>query len=88
MLIYTHNLTKCKGVIKNLRVWLKNIRLMNNETQLSLANKLDISESYYNMIENGERKKDLDLSMVVKLAELFNVSVEWIAEQEKANKVM
>ena len=48
-----------------------------------MSKKLDISESYYNLIENGERQKNLDLSLVTKLAELFDVSVEWIAEQEK-----
>jgi hypothetical protein len=37
------------------------------------------------MIENGERQKDLDLSIVVKLSELFGVSIEWIAQQEKNN---
>jgi hypothetical protein len=37
------------------------------------------------MIENGERQKDLDLSIVVKLSELFGVTIEWIAQQEKNN---
>lgn len=48
-----------------------------------MAKKLDISESYYCLIENGERQKKLDLSMVTKLSEIFGVSIEWIAEQEK-----
>lgn len=66
-----------------MRVWLKILREKNNLTQLEISKKLDISESYYNLIENGERQKNLDLSLVTKLAELFDVSVEWIAEQEK-----
>lgn len=66
-----------------MRTWLKNLRDKNSLTQLEMSKKLDISESYYNLIENGERQKDLDLSLVKKLAELFDVSVEWIAEQEK-----
>lgn len=66
-----------------MRTWLKNLRDKNSLTQLEMSKKLDISESYYNLIKNGERQKDLDLSLVKKLAELFDVSVEWIAEQEK-----
>lgn len=66
-----------------MRTWLKNLRDKNSFTQLEMSKKLDISESYYNLIENGERQKNLDLSLVTKLAELFDVSVEWIAEQEK-----
>ena len=31
-----------------------------------MAQKLDISESYYCQIENGERKKELNLSLVMK----------------------
>ena len=66
-----------------MRTWLKNLRDKNSFTQLEMSKKLDISESYYNLIENGERQKNLDLSLVTKLAQLFDVSVEWIAEQEK-----
>ena len=39
------------------------------------------------MIENGERQKKLDLSMVTKLSEIFGVSIEWIAEQDLNGKL-
>ena len=42
-----------------MRSWLKELRQRNLETQSETAKKLDISESYYNMIENGERQKRL-----------------------------
>lgn len=69
-----------------LKKWLKKLRTKNKLSQLDMAKKLDISESYYCLIENGERQKKLDLSMVTKLSEIFGVSIEWIAEQEKKCK--
>ena len=66
-----------------MRKWLKTLRLKENLKQIEIAEQLNISQAYYNLIENGERKKDLDLSLTIKLAELFHISVEWIAEQEK-----
>ena len=52
-------------------------------TQEEVAKNLSISRAYYVRIEKGERQRNLDLSLVTKLAELFNVSVEWIAQQEQ-----
>lgn len=66
-----------------MRHWLKKLRTENGLTQKEMADKLNIAQNYYNMIENGDRQKDINLSLVTKLAELFDVSVEWIAEQEK-----
>ena len=66
-----------------MREYLKQLRERANMTQEFAAQYLGISRAYYVRIENGERQKNLDLSLVTKLAELFDVSVEWIAEQEK-----
>ncbi len=67
-----------------MRGYLKNVRTNKNLSQQEIATKLDISLSYYNQIENGERQKDLDLSMATKLAKIFDVSIDWIiAEEEK-----
>ena len=52
-------------------------------TQQDMAQKLDISESYYCQIENGERKKELNLSLVIKIADIFKIDINWIAEQER-----
>ena len=65
-----------------MRFWLKNLRTKNNLKQNEIAKKLEISQGYYNLIETGERQKDLNLSLINKIAELFNVSVEYIVEQE------
>ncbi len=69
-----------------MRKYLKELREGAGTTQDDMANKLGISRAYYARIENGERQKNLDLPIVMKLSELFGVSVEWIAEQEAAIK--
>ena len=67
--------------------WLKELREKSKLSQLEVAKKLDISESYYCLIENGERQKDLDLSLAIKLSKLFGVSVDYIiAEEEQLEK--
>ena len=42
-----------------MREWLKEFRENNGLTQLQVAHKSNMSESYYNMIENGERGRNL-----------------------------
>ena len=77
------NLTKRKekgGV--NMREYLKRLREKSNLSQLKTAQKLDISESYYSLIESGDRQTDMSLSIMQKLAEAFNVPLEYIVEQE------
>ena len=69
-----------------MRKYLKTLRENAKMTQDEAAEKIGISRAYYVRIENGERQKDLDLSFVVRLSGLFNVSVDWIAEQEKKYK--
>ena len=67
-----------------MRQYLKVLREKNNLTQAEIAEKLNISESYYAMIELGERQKDMNLSLVEKLAEVFGVPVgDIIAEESK-----
>ena len=57
-------------------------------TQLETAKKLDISESYYSLIESGERQKKLKLSLAFKISNVFNVPIEYIiAEEEKLKKM-
>ena len=65
-----------------MREYLKTLRNENNLTQLETAKKLDISESYYCQIENGERQKKFDIGLAQKLADVFGVTLEFICEQE------
>ena len=62
------------------------LRVMNGMSQQETANALGISQTYYGYIETGERQKDLNLSLTNKIAELFDVSVEYIIEQENKDK--
>lgn len=69
-----------------MRFYLKTLRESAKMTQDEVAKQLGFSRSYYVRIENGERQKDIDLSLAAKLAEIFGVSVEWIIEQERNMK--
>lgn len=69
-----------------MRKWLQILREKKQLSQQNVADFLSVTRQYYNLIENGERQKDLDLSLVVKLSEFLGVSIEWIAEQEQKLK--
>ena len=77
---------RIKKAGENVREYLKKLRLKKKMTKQAVADFLGISQNYYANIENGERQKSLDLVYVSKLAELFNVSVDWIAKQEQKVK--
>lgn len=65
-----------------MRSWLKKLRQDNSKTQLEIAKELDISESYYNLIENGERQKQLSMELAQRIADVFGISLDYISEQE------
>lgn len=65
-----------------MRLWLRNLREKNHLSQQYVAAQMGITQQYYNFIETGKRQHTLDLNTVVKLSELFNVSVEWIVKAE------
>jgi XRE family transcriptional regulator, fatty acid utilization regulator len=65
-----------------MRNYLKRIREGLGLTQQKVAEKLDISLSYYNLIENGDRQKNMDLLMANKISQALNVTVEFIISEE------
>lgn len=65
-----------------MRKWLKAEREQAGFTMKDMAAKLLISESYYSMIESGERQRVLDLGVAVKLAEIFGITIEQITKNE------
>ncbi len=70
-----------------MREWLKNSRKEKGITMSELASKLDISESYYCLIEKGERQKRMDISLLAKLADTLNIPIaEIVALEEKWKK--
>lgn len=67
-----------------MREYLRKIRQKKGLSQHTVAKELGICQYYYGMIERMERQKDLDLSLILKLSKLFDVSVDFIiAEEEK-----
>ncbi len=65
-----------------MRNYLATLRKEKNFTQKQVADKLDISESYYNQIENGERQKRMDITIIDRLAKALDISVSDIIRYE------
>lgn len=69
------------------RLWLKTAREKKGLTMKTLADRLNISESYYCSIENGERQKKMDLSLAAKLSMALEMPIAEIIENELAISV-
>ena len=67
-----------------MREYLKTIRILHGMTMQDVADKLGISRQYYEMIESGDRQRKMDITLISGLSMLFSVSMEEIAENEKA----
>lgn len=68
--------------MKALREWLKDKRLAQNLTMAKMAEKLDITEGYYSLIESGERQKKMDVGLVIKLSVILEMPIDQIVELE------
>lgn len=66
-----------------MREYLKTLRTDKKLTQADIAKELDISESYFCLIENGERKQEMSLSMLCKLAEVLGVPLSDLIAAER-----
>lgn len=66
-----------------MREWLKNARSENGYTMAQLSEMLDITESYYSLIERGERQKRMDITLVTKLADALGMTIQEIVEAEQ-----
>ena len=69
-----------------MRDWMRALRGAKGLTMKEAGAILGISESYYCTIENGVRKKELNVSLVSRLSELFDVSVAEIVAMETQNE--
>lgn len=65
-----------------MRDWLKEKRVEKNLTQDQMSEQLGISLSYYNLIENGERQKKMDLSIANQLSVILGMTLKQIIELE------
>lgn len=49
-----------------------------------MSKKLGISESYYCLIENGERQKRMDISLLTKLSDILSIPISEIVKLEES----
>ena len=66
------------------RHWMKLTREQLGMTMKDVADKLNISESYYCSIENGIRQKKMDVSLAASLSAIFGLPISQIIENEMA----
>ena len=66
-----------------MREWMEQARKSKGLTMKMAGSKLGISESYYSMIERGERQQNLDIALAAKISCVFGISLEYIVEQEQ-----
>ena len=67
-----------------MREWLRKLREEKQLTQQNVADMLGITKHYYKIIEAHERQKKIDITLVAKLSEIFDVSFNEIIKQEQA----
>lgn len=65
-----------------MRTYLIDRRAEKNLTQQDVANQLGISRQYYSAIENGERQKKMEITLVAKLSTILELPISTIIENE------
>ena len=65
-----------------MREYLKRMREEKGLSAQDFAEKLDISRQYYQMIENGERQRRMDITLIKGIADALGVPLEQIANEE------
>lgn len=65
-----------------MREWLAEARAKAGLTQKEVGKKLDVTESYYSLIEQGLRQKKMDIALVSKLSTIFDIPVTEIIKHE------
>lgn len=65
-----------------MRKYLISLRTEKGLTQKKIAQKLDISESYYNQIEKGERQKKMDITLLNRLSVVLEIPITVLIEYE------
>ncbi len=67
-----------------MREYLKKLREEHGYTMQAVADKLGISKQYYQRIEVGDRQQNMDITLAVKLSDIFGVTIQKIIEEEQA----
>ena len=66
------------------RNYLKKLREDHGFSQFQMAEKLEITQQYYSLIENGDRQQKMNVDFLVKLADIFKVSLSDLIEMERS----
>lgn len=69
-----------------MREYLKKLRKEKGYTMQVTADKLGISKQYYQSIEVGKRQQNMDITLAVKLSDIFGISIQTLIEEEQAIK--
>lgn len=69
--------------VRILRSYLIDRRKKAGMTQHNVAVRLNMSRQYYSLIERGERKQEMNISLLCKLAEIFGVPVSELIAAER-----
>ena len=66
-----------------MRDWLKQKRTEKGLTMAEMAAQLDLTESYYSRIENGDRQKKMDVTLLCKLSDVLDMATDEIILLER-----
>lgn len=66
----------------NSREYLIEMRTQKGLTQRDISEQLGISESYYNLIENGIRQRNMNVATLCGLAKALQVSIPMLVDKE------
>lgn len=64
------------------REYLKKLRCEKQMTMQDVADHIGISKQYYQMIENGERQRKMDVTLATMFSALFGIPIEEIIRLE------
>ena len=67
-----------------MRQYLVSLRNEHGYSQQDVADKLNMSRQYYQVIEAGERQKKMDISLASCIATLYGISVMDVEKFEKS----
>lgn len=65
------------------RDYLRKLRTDAGLTMQEVADAFGITKQYYNLIETGVSQKRMDITLVRRIADLFGLTLEQVAEEEQ-----
>lgn len=66
-----------------MRNYLARLREQRNESQQDVANSIGITRQYYALIEQGDRQKKMDITLLTALSKHFEVSLPELIKMEQ-----